>query len=123
MIVINYLDIENRSKLIEDLLKTELNICDRNKEKLILHFEKTRRRSLPQYLFLFKNEDCIGYFFLIGESNTNRYFPWLAVTNADSLPKEAAELLYASAVQICEDLNEFELANRLKGDNTYADII
>lgn len=116
MIVHNYLDIQNKPKLLEDLLKTELNICGRNKETLLFYFERTRRSSLPQYLFLFDHADCIGYFFLIGEINTNRDFPWIAVTNADSLPADAAELLYTAAVQKCQDLNEFELAGRLKQD-------
>ena len=116
MIVHNYLDIQNKPKLLEDLLKTELNICGRNKETLLFYFERTRRSSLPQYLFLFDHADCIGYFFLIGEKNTNRDFPWSAVTNADSLLADAAELLYTAAVQKCQDLNEFELAGRLKQD-------
>jgi hypothetical protein len=34
----------------------------------------------------------------------------------DSLPADAAELLYAAVVQKCEDLNESDLACRLKQD-------
>lgn len=114
MIVYNYTEIKNKTKLLEDLLKTELSICERSKEKLIFYFNRMSAISLPQYLFLFDHMDCIGYFFLIGEKNINRDFPWIAVTNADSLPADAAEILYAAAIQKCEDLNEYNLADRLK---------
>lgn len=116
MIIYNYLDIQNKPKLLEDLMKTELNICGRHKETLLSYFEKSHRSSLPQYLFLFELADCIGYFFLIGEKNINNDFPWIAVTNADSLGADAEGMLYAAAVRKCEDLNEFALADRLKED-------
>lgn len=47
----------------------------------------------PQYYFAFKDEEPVGYMFLIGDEHLYRSFPWLCVHNADELGERLCEKL------------------------------
>lgn len=69
--------------------------------------EKTMQRvmdksvgdKMPQFYFVFRELELIGYMFLIGDDKTFRAFPWLAVDNLDELPMRIVEPLVDIAIK------------------------
>ncbi len=116
MQIINYTDADNKPELVRELLETEFRACALDEERLLEKFGRSCPGRLPQYLFLYDDNQLTGYFLLIGKENKDEEFPWLAVTNADSLLPDEAELLYSSAIRLCRGLNEKELASVLAED-------
>jgi hypothetical protein len=114
--IINYADAENKPELVRELLETGFRACDLDEKRLLEIFGRSCPGRLPQYLFLYDDNQLTGYFLLIGKDNKEEEFPWLAMTNADSLLPDEAELLYSSAIRLCRDLNEQELASVLAED-------
>ena len=39
--------------------------------------------KMPQFYFIFRDRELIGYMFLIGDDKKFRAFPWLAIDNLD----------------------------------------
>ena len=77
--------------------------------------EKSRPGTLPQYLFLFRDDALIGYLFLIAEKEgACKAFPWWAVHNADELPRNTALSFLAHGIQLSLDCGCPTLANRLQ---------
>ena len=44
--------------------------------------------EMPQFYFVFRKEQLIGYMFIIGDTQKYRAFPWLAISNVDHKYKE-----------------------------------
>ena len=77
--------------------------------------EKSRPGTLPQYLFLFRDDALIGYLFLIAEKEgACKACPWWAVHNADELPRNTALSFLAHGIQLSLDCGCPTLANRLQ---------
>lgn len=55
--------------------------------------------KMPQFYFVFRNMELIGYMFLIGDSKRYRAFPWLAIDNLDELPIRVVEPLIDIAIK------------------------
>lgn len=60
--------------------------------------EKSVGEKMPQFYFVFKDEELTGYMFLIGDDKKFRAFPWLAIDNLDELPMQIVEPLAAIAI-------------------------
>ena len=115
--IINYLDIPNqeRDNVLEQLL--HLGFCPAyGKQKTIKReMEKSKKDKLPQYLFMFRDNELIGYSFLIGEKeNICKPFPWWATDNSDELPLETATHLLEYAIELSTKCDCLTLADRLK---------
>ncbi|MBQ2888098.1 MAG: hypothetical protein IJE29_04140 [Firmicutes bacterium] len=77
--------------------------------------EKSQAGTLPQYLFVFRDDKLIDYMFLIAEKdNCCKVFPWWAVHNSDELPLEIAIKLLEYGIQLSSKYNYSNLANILK---------
>ncbi len=77
--------------------------------------EKSVDGRLPQYAFVRRGGEPIGYLFLIAQAEkTSRVFPWWAVDNADELPLATDIRLLEYGVALCEKAGCFALAERLK---------
>lgn len=61
--------------------------------------EKSVGEKMPQFYFVFKDNELKGYMFLIGDDKKFRAFPWLAIDNLDELPMRIVEPLTAIAIQ------------------------
>lgn len=117
--IINYLDIPNqeRDNVLEQLL--HLGFCPAyGKQKTIKsQMGKSKKDKLPQYLFMFRDTELIGYSFLIGEKeNICKPFPWWAIDNSDELPLETATYLLECAIELSTKCGCLTLANRLKAN-------
>ena len=54
---------------------------------------------MPQFYFVFRELELIGYMFLIGDNKTFRAFPWIAIDNLDELPMRIVEPLVDIAIK------------------------
>lgn len=61
--------------------------------------DKSVGEKMPQFYFVFRNKELLGYMFLIGDNRLFRAFPWLAIDNLDELPMRVAEPLMDIAVE------------------------
>ena len=77
--------------------------------------EKSKGHTLPQYIFVRRSGEFIGYMFLIAESeNSSKVFPWWAVDNSDELPLATDIRLLQFGIELCEKSECFQLAERLQ---------
>ena len=61
--------------------------------------DKSVSEKMPQFYFVFRDKELIGYMFLIGNDKMFRAFPWLAIDNLDELPMRIAEPLIDIAIK------------------------
>ena len=115
--VVNYLDMpqEERSYVLEALFPIGFSSACGKRGALKKEMEKSVRGRLPQYLFLFRDGEVIGYSFLIGEKeHVSEVFPYWAVDNADELPTDSAVSLLEHAAGLSVSCGCPVLADRLK---------
>lgn len=74
-ICLNYNQIEDKSRLIDELFQSDFYAMGRNKAALVDKMNLSCESALPQYLFLYENQKLIGYYFLIGKENVDLDFP------------------------------------------------
>lgn len=115
--IINYLDIpiQNRDVVIEHL--SHVGFCPAyGKQKTIKReMEKSQVGKLPQYLFVFRDDELIGYMFLIAEKeNYSKSFPWWAVDNSDELPLNTAIQLLEYGIALSLECGCINLADKLR---------
>lgn len=113
----NYLDIpsEKKDAVLEQLL--QIGFCPAyGKLKTIKkEMDKSQTGTLPQYLFVFRDDNLIGYMFLIAEKeNYCKVFPWWATDNSDELPFESAIQLLEFGIELSAKYNCPILSKRLK---------
>ena len=65
--------------------------------------DKSTGEKMPQFYFVFRDEELIGYMFFIGDDKKFRAFPWIAIDNLDELPMRIVEQLAAIAVKAWND--------------------
>lgn len=61
--------------------------------------DKSVGDKMPQFYFVFRDMELIGYMFLIGNNKMFRAFPWLAVDNLDELPMRIVKPLVDIAIK------------------------
>ena len=61
--------------------------------------DKAFGEKMPQFYFVFREKELIGYMFLIGNDKMFRAFPWLAIDNLDELPMKIVEPLMDIAIK------------------------
>ena len=77
--------------------------------------EQSTDGTLPQYVFVRRNGQLIGYMFLIAEAEkSSKVFPWWAVDNADELPLETDINLLQYGVTLCQKAGCLKLADRIR---------
>lgn len=77
--------------------------------------DKFHGHTLPQYIFVRRNGEFIGYMFLIAESEkSNKVFPWWAIDNSDELPLSTDIRLLQYGIDLCKKSKCFKLAERLQ---------
>lgn len=115
--MMNYLDIpsEERDHVLDQLFHIGFCPAYGKKKTLKRELEKSQEGKLPQYIFVFRDNELIGYSFLIGEKeNICKPLPWWAVDNSDELPLEIAAALLEHAIQLSAKCGCCVLADRLK---------
>ncbi len=115
--ICNYLEIPNEQKdaVLGQLLLIGFSPAYGGRKTMKKEMDRSRAGSLPQYLFVFRDDRLIGYMFLIAErENYSKAFPWWAVDNSDELPLDIAVQLLEMGIALSEKCNCNILSNRLK---------
>lgn len=72
--------------------------------------DKSAAGELPQFYFVFRKEQLIGYMFIIGDTQKYRAFPWLAVSNADELPIRVTKPLMEIGIAAWKSIGNDKMA-------------
>lgn len=93
--IINYRNIpENKkSDVLSALLKTSFVPAYGKIKTLKRIMDKSVSETDPQYYFVLRDDNVIGYLFLIGDESKYRSLPWLSIDNADELQIHLSEQL------------------------------
>lgn len=115
--IINYRDLpqDEKDKVLSRLLGIGFCPAWGGVKDMKREMEKSVEGRLPQYVFVRRNGELIGYLFLIAQAEkTSRVFPWWAVDNSDELPLATDIRLLEYGVSLCEKAGCFVLVERLK---------
>lgn len=115
--VCNYLDIPDEMKdaVLEQLFQIGFCPAFGKMKTMKKEMDKSQTGTLPQFLFVFRENRLIGYMFLIAEKqNYCRAFPWWAVDNSDELPLEISIQLLELGIELSAKCNSPILSKRLK---------
>ena len=106
--ILNYLDLppQERDAVCKQLRSLGCSPAHGTRRTMKKEMEKSRPGTLPQYLFLFRDDALIGYLFLIAEKE--------GACNADELPRNTALSFLAHGIQLSLDCGCPTLANRLQ---------
>lgn len=67
--------------------------------------------SGPQFYFVFRENELIGYNFLIGDTKKYKAFPWLAISNMDEQKLTVCEELMKIQIAFFEELGMQKIAD------------
>lgn len=115
--IVNYLDmsVDEKNVLFDSLFMIGFRPAIGNKKTMQKEMDKSKPHCLPQYLFVFRDTELIGYMFLMGEQEgISKAFPWWAVDNADEIPLKSAVELLEIGITMCDEFGCFTLAERLR---------
>lgn len=73
--------------------------------------EKSVPGSGPQFYFVFRENELIGYNFLIGDTKKYKAFPWLAISNMDEQKLAVCEELMKIQIAFFEELGMQKIAD------------
>ena len=73
--------------------------------------EKSVPGSGPQFYFVFRENELIGYNFLIGDTKKYKAFPWLAISNMDEQKLTVCEELMKIQIAFFEELGMQKIAD------------
>ena len=76
--------------------------------------DKSVVNKMPQFYFVFRKEQLIGYLFIIGDTQKYRPFPWLAISNVDELPMRITRPLMKIHIKAWEKMNDATMADYLR---------
>lgn len=114
--ILNYLDMseEQKEKSLKALKSIGFSpVCGKEKTmKKIM--DKSVAGEMPQFYFVFRKEQLIGYLFIIGDTQKYRAFPWLAVSNVDELPMRVTKRLMEIQIETWANTGNDNMANFLK---------
>ena len=114
--IVNYRDLSEREKdkAIHQLEGLGFIPAYGGIKQMKVEMEKSQGYALPQYIFVRRNGELIGYMFLIAENETSsRVFPLWAVDNSDELPLATDIRLLEFGIELCKKSERFQLAERL----------
>ena len=115
--IINYHDLSEceKDKAISQLKELGFTPACGGINRMKNEMEKSQGNALPQYIFVRRNGEFVGYMFLIAESEKgSKVFPWWAVDNSDELPLATDIQLLQLGIELCKKSKCFQLAERLQ---------
>lgn len=114
--IVNYLDIpEEKRDAVMLSLRSLGFVSPAGLDAAKAEMDRSRKGSFPQFLFVFREEELIGYQFLIAEKeHTSKAFPWWAVGNPDELPIALAVTLLEESIRLSTEYGYLKLAKNLK---------
>lgn len=105
--IINYREIPMDKKI--DVLNSLENIGFTPAYGSVNTMHKIMEKSVSgtgaQFYFVFRNDELIGYIFLIGDTKKYKSFPWLAISNMDEQKINLCQKMMKIQIEFFENLN------------------
>ena len=114
--IVNFHDLSEHEKYkaIRQLNELGFTLACNDINLIKNEMDKSQGYTLPQFVFVRRNGEFIGYMFLIAESeNNSTIFPWWAIDNSDELPLTTDIRLLQFGIELCKKSECFQLAERL----------
>ena len=94
-VILNYIELseEQRKNALMNLKNIGFYPAYGTEQTMKNIMDKSIVDEMPQFYFVFRKEQLIGYLFIIGDTQKYRPFPWLAISNVDELPMRVTRLL------------------------------
>lgn len=73
--------------------------------------DKSVAGEMPQFYFVLRSEQLIGYMFIIGDTQKYRAFPWLAVSNVDELSMRVTRPLMEIEIKAWTSIGNKKMAD------------
>lgn len=98
--ILNYLDMteEQRALALKSLSSIGFYPAYGKIKTMQRIMDKSIAGERPQFYFVFRNNELIGYMFLIGDTHKFRSLPWIEINNLDELPMRLTEPLMKIAI-------------------------
>lgn len=114
----------NKEEIYNDWLSFRTNIVYfiEHKRSALFHAPES---SLPQYLFLYSDDNqMIGFFFLYGtQIFIQGSVPFVAISNIDELEAEAGEFFATGIQTICMQYNEPNIGEQVWNSISYSEVV
>lgn len=114
--ILNYLEMseEQKEKSLRDLKRVGFFPAYGKEKTMKKIMDKSVIGEMPQFYFVFRKEQLIGYMFVIGDTQKYRAFPWLAISNVDELPMRVTEPLMKIQIEAWRSIGNENMADFLR---------
>ncbi len=115
-VILNYIELseEQRKNALMNLKNFGFYPAYGTEQTMKNIMDKSIVDEMPQFYFVFRKEQLIGYLFIIGDTQKYRPFPWLAISNVDELPMRVTRLLMKKHIEAWEKTNNVNMADYLR---------
>lgn len=115
-VILNYIELseEQRKNALMNLNNIGFYPAYGTEQTMKNIMDKSIVDEMPQFYFVFRKEQLIGYLFIIGDTQKYRPFPWLAISNVDELPMRVTRLLMKKHIEAWEKTNNVNMADYLR---------
>lgn len=115
-VILNYIELseEQRKNALMNLKNIGFYPAYGTEQTMKNIMDKSIVDEMPQFYFVFRKEQLIGYLFIIGDTQKYRPFPWLAISNVDELPMRVTRLLMKKHIEAWEKTNNVNMADYLR---------
>lgn len=115
-VILNYIELseEQRKNALMNLKNIGFYPAYSTEQTMKNIMDKSIVDEMPQFYFVFRKEQLIGYLFIIGDTQKYRPFPWLAISNVDELPMRVTRLLMKKHIEAWEKTNNVNMADYLR---------
>ena len=115
-VILNYIDMseEQRINALKDLKNIGFYPAFGTEQTMKKIMDKSIIDKMPQFYFVFRKEQLIGYLFIIGDTQKYRPFPWLAISNVEELPMRITKPLMKIHIEAWEKTNNVTMADYLR---------
>lgn len=109
--IINYRDIpiDKRANVVKALENIGFVPAFGSVKTMLRIMEKSVPETGPQFYFLFRKNELIGYQFLIGDEKKYRAFPWLVISNMDEQKMVLCEKMMKLQIAFFESLGMYKM--------------
>ena len=115
-VILNYIDMseEQRINALKDLKNIGFYPAFGTEQTMKKIMDKSIIDKMPQFYFVFRKEQLIGYLFISGDTHKYRPFPWLAISNVEELPMRITKPLMKIHIEAWEKTNNVTMADYLR---------
>ncbi|MGN0203414.1 MAG: hypothetical protein ACI4BB_02650 [Coprococcus sp.] len=114
--ILNYLEMseEQRENALKELKSIGFYPAYGKEKTMKKIMDKSVAGDMPQFYFVFRKEQLIGYMFIIGDTQKYRAFPWLAISNVDEVPMRVTRPLMEIQIEAWKNMGNVNMADYLR---------